>query len=428
MDSHLEDCLLEALDGVDPFELIAQDPNLNSIVQDFFQEHLEEETVPLQSSISDPVSPGLNSSSDSASSNYLITLQCLTKKRDCKLCGGKAPGFQYYGVVVCHSCRAFFARSIKDDIYQMYVCQNKTIQGEKCTKDLRNKSCQKCRFEHCLQAGMSIPKKHNNFETFDSFRRRGLKEVMHKTVLNRTKMLLRPSSMLTLEEKSNIQRELKFHMNHSIGSMYKLLRSDLNLYKGFLEFFFHGKVYSLRDQKKYDDYMFFSKKEAFMKSSSLPIWETLTCKDRLRLASGNIPLMTLYLKASRLGKKFDYETEVQGYSDLLKEGTDQETCDRVDQILTEVSQNGMLTPRTIVTPENLCRTDLTDLSPQASGKYRNAYRRMSQENLSHSASEWDPIVCVLVASVMMYTPDFLDLDEPKKVADIQTAYACLLHK
>ncbi len=432
MDSQLEDCLLEALEGVDPFELIAQDPDLNTIVQDFFQDLPEEENAPLHSpTSSDPASPSSNASSDSASSDHLITLQSVMKKQDCKLCYRKARGFRYYGVIVCNSCRAFFARSIKNDIYQRFVCQNKTIGGGKCTADLRNNNCQKCRFEHCLKAGMEIPKKHKeltNVETFDSFRRRVLKVVLRRTVLNRTKMLLRPSSMLTLEEKANVQRELKFHMNISMGSMFKLMRGDLNLFRGFLEFIYHGNVYTLRDQKKYDDYMLFSNREAYMKTTTLPAWETISHKDRLRLASGNIPLISLYLMATRLGKNIDYDREVLGYSDLLKGGADQQTCDKVDQILAEVSQNGTLTPRPVMTSESLCRSEVCDVAPEAPDRYRNAYHRMSQERLCPSPGDWDPIACVLVASVMMYTPDFLDLDEPKKVADIQSAYACLLHK
>ncbi len=38
MDLQIEGYLLEALDGVDLLELVAQDPDLNSIVQDLLQD------------------------------------------------------------------------------------------------------------------------------------------------------------------------------------------------------------------------------------------------------------------------------------------------------------------------------------------------------------------------------------------------------
>ena len=62
---------------------------------------------------------------------------------------------------VCHSCRAFFMRSVKDAKFR-----NFQHELGKCVIDSKSrKSCRKCRFDACLKAGMIVSYvKHQNSE------------------------------------------------------------------------------------------------------------------------------------------------------------------------------------------------------------------------------------------------------------------------
>ncbi len=40
----------------------------------------------------------------------------------------------------------------------------------------------------------------------------------------------------------------------------------------------------------------------------------------------------------------------------------------------------------------------------------------------------DPVLFILVTCIVMYTPDFLELDDAKGVEKMQTTFACLLHR
>ncbi|XP_020364010.2 estrogen-related receptor gamma-like [Oncorhynchus kisutch] len=69
-------------------------------------------------------------------------------KRLCLVCGDFASGY-HYGVASCEACKAFFKRTIQGNIE--YSCP--LMNDCEITKR-RRKSCQACRFQKCLRAGM----------------------------------------------------------------------------------------------------------------------------------------------------------------------------------------------------------------------------------------------------------------------------------
>ncbi|XP_028817587.1 estrogen-related receptor gamma [Denticeps clupeoides] len=69
-------------------------------------------------------------------------------KRLCLVCGDFASGY-HYGVASCEACKAFFKRTIQGNIE--YSCP--VMNDCEITKR-RRKSCQACRFQKCLRAGM----------------------------------------------------------------------------------------------------------------------------------------------------------------------------------------------------------------------------------------------------------------------------------
>ncbi|KAK6972627.1 nuclear receptor ROR-beta-like isoform X3 [Biomphalaria glabrata] len=68
----------------------------------------------------------------------------------CRVCGDDGAGF-HYGVNTCEACKGFFHRSLK--VHHLYKCSG----SGSCdlTKIKRQRSCQYCRYQRCVQVGMS---------------------------------------------------------------------------------------------------------------------------------------------------------------------------------------------------------------------------------------------------------------------------------
>ena len=70
----------------------------------------------------------------------------------CEVCKEPAGKHNYYGGKVCPSCRAFFRRAVQNRYYEIFMC---TTKLKNCIVNLQTrKSCQYCRFQKCLNAGM----------------------------------------------------------------------------------------------------------------------------------------------------------------------------------------------------------------------------------------------------------------------------------
>uniref|UniRef100_UPI0035901DD3 peroxisome proliferator-activated receptor delta-like n=1 Tax=Myxine glutinosa TaxID=7769 RepID=UPI0035901DD3 len=67
---------------------------------------------------------------------------------ECRVCGDRASGF-HYGVHACEGCKGFFRRTVR-----MKLQYEKCNLSCKIQKKNRNK-CQFCRFQKCIQVGMS---------------------------------------------------------------------------------------------------------------------------------------------------------------------------------------------------------------------------------------------------------------------------------
>ena len=63
----------------------------------------------------------------------------------------------YGAAAACNSCRAFFRRAAQSGNHAEFVCRADGESSERCVIRPKSwKSCQKCRFELCLEAGMRV--------------------------------------------------------------------------------------------------------------------------------------------------------------------------------------------------------------------------------------------------------------------------------
>jgi hypothetical protein len=68
----------------------------------------------------------------------------------CLICGGNAGKHVHYGGQACYSCKAFFRRAVKDDVYKKFSCPTKS-----CKIDSKSwRSCKWCRFKKCIGSGL----------------------------------------------------------------------------------------------------------------------------------------------------------------------------------------------------------------------------------------------------------------------------------
>ena len=85
---------------------------------------------------------------------------------DCRICQKpNASKYNHYGAnYVCSSCRAFFMRAITCDLYKTFAHNAKQTDKPCIIESIGRKSCKKCRFDKCLEAGMNI--KYVNKQTY----------------------------------------------------------------------------------------------------------------------------------------------------------------------------------------------------------------------------------------------------------------------
>jgi hypothetical protein len=76
----------------------------------------------------------------------------LRRSTICAICSEDTGNFHLnYGASACYSCRAFFRRAIQKDRNPNFICK----RGGGCEITVKSRrSCQKCRYELCLEAGM----------------------------------------------------------------------------------------------------------------------------------------------------------------------------------------------------------------------------------------------------------------------------------
>lgn len=135
----------------------------------------------------------------------------------CSICNGPSATHLHYGAVACYSCRAFFRRGIG----KPYCCVEGT--GD-CSIDLTNRrSCQWCRFDRCLKAGMkpelvdasfrrkTFNKKHNaSFEEpilIDNFRpleKDDISDFLQDIAGDSSQPLMSPDTVHSVEAGGNI--------------------------------------------------------------------------------------------------------------------------------------------------------------------------------------------------------------------------------
>ncbi len=407
----LEKDLTEIMEGIDLAQLLQGDPGLQLIANDIASSHpcIERDAVCDHSKVLFP---------DEFSSKRSLM--------PCVVCDHLTRPLNHFGVLACFSCRAFFTRAMKDGNHKLFHCKS---GRHNCDIDSRSwLSCKKCRFDKCCRAGMSISNESKVKST--NFKAQCVDQVVGEVNGNIRGILEMPSASLT-----QVEEDYLYHFTYneiSFGISYRfiaqLIMNDINVYRILLEFYFHGTLYPLTAVKTLDDYLLYMGTTEAKKRDS-PLNCDLSAKDRARLAAGNYPLIFEFMATYRLWKVADLQRDLDMLRyRLCQDSSNDDYAGEIKRTSDEVSKNSHLQPK-LGTYESIYNRDQLGLqSPDEVVRHKHTALRLACLGGYNPEEGWDPVHCVLITCIMLYSSDFLDLDEPRKAEKIQAGFASLLYK
>ena len=233
-------------------------------------------------------------------------------EKSCPVCGKTAGKFCFYGSQCCNSCRAFFRRSVQYEKYKRFGC----VKGSnKCVIDSTSwKSCQKCRFEKCLQAGMKpIYVLGNKEEAGKTSVRPKMAAVI--SVKNSPLQLRRPTERFTLEDEifllglGHKQTEsLQYESCKLYSQNYALSKKIFSDYKTSTPL--SPEMVQLVEQSLVESMKGFYVQLGDM-SNILP-------EDQSSLLDTNLPIIFEFFNASSIGNESVFRKYQEDYFGLLK--------------------------------------------------------------------------------------------------------------
>ncbi len=399
MDSELVGDLEEALEGVDPVEFLLADPDLKGVAEEIWSlsscldsdDRFEEATAselavdceekkrlyPEESSSGissgNVTSPGTPSGSPWSDLQGQAQPMAATLRNEvylprkdrvrknnragalCVACDRPAKGCKYYGVVVCNSCRAFFARAIKDNTYKNFLCVNGDAENM-CHIDSQSwMACQKCRYDKCLEVGMAVSNSKsskNGHGTKTSGESMSLERHSAAVAAGRpsgqhfsngygnilalkVKRLVEPADTLTAEEKLAIENITSKQIGLHYISFANLIRTNMDIFKASMEFFYEGKSYPLQMHKMVEDYMLYHTTKNRSALQEFP-WNKLKPNDVQKLVAHNFPLAGEYVHAYNMNKTSGIKEEVKSYYQTLMIESDDDLKKEIKRIYSKV--------------------------------------------------------------------------------------------
>ncbi len=363
MDSELKQDLLEAFDGLDPLELLSNDPTVTSLIQEiekdpnFLTEHQKNTLV--AESVTSPSAfksdPEQNSKSGLLNVKVKPNGDRSSKSGPCSICKGLSKGKKYYGATACTGCRAFFYRSYKGGVYKTFHCENLESQNG-CS--INSKSwirCRFCRFKQCLAAGMIIPVEekichHADFDCAANEPRQSARKLgviwVNDELLSRMRNLLLPSTFITSEEKFKLEKYSSYFVDIGLKVMSQLTRSNADVFLKQMEYFYYGEIYPMPLKKTVDDCTLFCGTEYYLRPEG-PLGAELKPSDRFKLVANNIPLVIEYFVASKLGTRLADECHLsyntKSYLQALSQDQDEDFQTKIKSIYCQVTKHKELT-------------------------------------------------------------------------------------
>ncbi len=424
MEGDLQEDLAEILKGFDPMEHLLQDPTLAKVAEEmcdqlngasdpqptlFGQITLDEHSPSTEST--DSYNSGFELATHSKVENSVNTRQ----ETSCVVCGRPAGGHLNYGVVTCNSCRAFFSRSYKNNEYKNFVCVNVHLDSSNMCKIVSAswKNCKKCRFKRCQQLGMKMKGKSLYEVSGGSSAYHGQEHL---------RMALTLTEKLTNEDRSFIRSMVTKRVECKMECRGRLHKFDPEHLRIRLKQSYHGQAMSLKDFKVFEDFLVHGQIQNFSEGEFSA--DGMTKKDRVRLLCTNLPLAMEFFEAYRIEierwKKYDPIRDLE----YLVKDLDINDKNVYYKMHKEVTQNGSLEPKKVSYESTYNHQEMGILYIQEAQKHKKAVDKI----VSLSLNEPDPVLPMLISSLIIYSSDSVDLDHPGSAERLQLNFASLLHR
>lgn len=321
----------------------------------------------------------------------------------CHVCGEKAGKHSYYGGQVCPSCRAFFRRSVQSGYNTTYVC----VKNQDCEMSLKTrKNCQFCRYKMCVEAGMKTAWVLTDEERKVKFEGRVKKKNKSGNNNIDDELEGRPSlghpKYISEVEISEVNYYLEISEYHEISKVHDM---ETPLIREIIRLVAFQQSLSKSGQAQLRSVM---AERAHLLAIRVLEWIPLSHNDIEKLLHQNIPILVemqicTFFNPNLLWR--DQITPLIGREEVTK----------LERKLRSLNVTGLDDVR-------------LDYEQFATACFLNSEKYMKDLIKYVSSAPQDPQEFVLISLVLLFCPDLLDLEDRRRVEDVQAKFAVLLQK
>lgn len=344
----------------------------------------------------------------------------------CLVCGNAAGKHCYYGGQVCVSCRAFFRRAVLGKSYSEFKCSKE----EQCVINSKSwKSCRFCRFQKCLQSGMRIA--WVTTEDKPSGPSKGSKAKPKGKLIVPTSAIQRSIQLKwTLEEECYVRG----FYNHAWENWCHVIT----------DFYARHPVYFASIISVFlldfsvENNPFMTKSEFYgqmvnMELSFKRFWFThpdmndLCQADQEQLVNENNDLIFTLCRCVQYLNAQDVAKYSRLYRDRLKERASQdESCQNVVAMLSNFTLSDH--PEDNITPNTTTSLCLLSADDESKSLESSLMTEIQEWNRLFPHGPCDPIMQTMMGYLIIFDPNMKNLQDYKKVCDIQTKFLHMLQR
>ncbi len=245
-----------------------------------------------------------------------VKLEVSNSSGICPICGDKAGRHTYYGGKGCTSCRAFFRRTVQTKAYQKFKCK---FNGQCEINSHSWKSCQACRFNKCLQAGMTpswvmTEKERKARIILRAENKRKRLQQSYPIAPKSLAMARQPADIFTEAEYGHTIEFLQTTYDYLLQCMSKYYSLNHNVYDIMLSVMYQGQTYPLHDYNAMETYMLYCAKKYY---SDMPEMLALSERDRARLVSKNYPLCLVFMSTLMVESPVEKQDLIRRFVGML---------------------------------------------------------------------------------------------------------------
>lgn len=345
--------------------------------------------------------------------------------RFCEVCHRQAGKHNYYGGKVCTSCRAFFRRSVQSGRHPDFKCD----QVNECKIDSKSwKSCQKCRFQKCLSAGMKT-----NWVLSDSqreSRNHVRQEAKHRRTEAQKKLsvalMKAPSEGFTLEETVFLQGLYERGQQNLWEIRFSVFKKYPELFEKAMEFVNTRRLVSSEARKVMEE---LTEQESRNFYSKIGDMLELSPEDQNQLLSANCPRVIEFVHAACLGSRDTMNDQMRRFINFFTEQFRQNKDLQPFQLQMEKHNITLERDYPALEYESLYPKPWATADP-AEVRHREIVGQMAAWCRNPDTGGTDKILTMLMILIMLFSTEDEagKLKKGRLVDSIQTKYTHMLYR